>query len=394
MQPKPKYQGRKQSYLGQGINKEFIDKIKNIKFKQSYAGKELNIFVGKHNYPNLNIGFLGNENAEDVFDSPKKWAKNDFQISIITGMRSGLINSRFKAQVKTHNTKLLDKAQEVALSSSPVDVDIELNKEPKRILHLHKFSYPTGPSIDLKKISITSNPKIPKQVDYVVNDTDLKAVDALTSLYKKGIDEHYLTKILSTANLGLKSNRKIVPTRWSITAVDDSLGKELIKNVSNYPSCDYFCSFGGYLGNYYITMFLPGNFSYELFEIELDSGYYETDFETSFGRTSYAQNCVGGYYANRLAVLEKLKSMKRTGTILVIRFITDKYYQPLGVWVVREASRKSLNEKELKFSDKELMLKYVLALAKKYFNFNLTEILSKSKLLKDLTNQRKLGEFF
>ena len=390
---KARYTGRKQSYLGIGVNKELIDEIKNIKFKKSYAGEELNIFVGRHGYPNLNVGFLGNEQVEQIFDAPKEWAKKDFQIPLISGMRSSLINSRFKAQVKTHNTRLLDKAQEVALSNNPVDVDVELVKDPKKNLNLHKFSYPTGPAAELKKVTITSNPKIPKQVDYVVSDTDLKADKAIVSLYRKGFDEHYLTKILSTANLGLRSNRKLVPTRWSITATDDIIGKQLINDITKYPSCDYKVTFGGYLGNYYIIMFLPGPFAYELFEIEVDSGQYETDYETSFGRKDYAKNCVGGYYANRLAVLEKLKSIKRTGTIITIRFITDKYYQPLGVWVVREASRKSLNERELEFADKELMLKYVIGIAKKYFNHNLKEILAKSKLLRDVTLQRRLGEF-
>ncbi len=393
MKQTKRYSGRKQSYLGVGVNKDLINEIKNVKFKKDHSGDELNIFVGKHGYPNLNVGFIGNENVEKIFDSPKQWAKKDFQIPIISGMRSSLINSRFKAQVKTHNTRLLDKAQQVALSKSPVQVDIELNKNPRRTLNLHKFSYPTGPTAELKKVSITSNPKIPKQVDYVVNDTDLKSSNALINLYRKGFSENYLTKILSTANLGLRSNRKLVPTRWSITATDDTLGKQLIKDVSKHPSCDYFTTFGGYLGNFYITMFLPGPFAYELFEIEADSGHYMTDYETSFGRKTYATHCVGGYYANRLAVLEKLRSIKRTGTIVSIRFITDKYYQPLGVWVVREASRKSLEERRLNFADRDLMFKYVFGLAKKYFNYNLKEIFSRSNLLKSFIYQKRLDEF-
>jgi len=388
-----KYSGRKQSYLGVGITNEFINIIKDIKFKKEHTGQELNIFVGRSGYPRVNIGFIGNENINKVFDAPKAWAKNDFQIPIISGMRSSLINSRFKAQIKTHNTKLIDKAQEVALSSNPVDVDIELEKDPKRKLQLHKFSYPTGPAVELKKVTITSNAKIPKSIDSAFNDSDLKASNAIINLYRKGIDENYLTKILSVGTLGLKSNRKFVPTRWSITATDDTIGKQLIKDVSKNPSCDYFTTFGGYLGNFYITMFFPGPFSYELFEIEADTGFYETDYETSFGRKDYAKHCVGGYYANRLAILEKLKLIKRTGTILVIRFITDKYYQPLGVWVVREASRKSLSEKNFKFSDKDLMLKYVLSVAKKYFNYDLTEIFSKSVVLNKIISQKKLFDF-
>ncbi len=388
-----RYSGRKQSYLGAGVTKDFTDKIKNVKFKKEHAGQELNIFVGRYGYPRVNVGFIGNENIDKVFDAPKTWAKKDFQIPLITGMRSSLINSRFKTQIKTHNTKLLEKAREVSLSSTPVDVEIKLEKDPKRKIHLHKFSYPTGPAAELKNVTITSNPKVSQKVDYVVNDTDLKAAPALVNLYRKGFNEHYLTKIFSVGNLGVKTDRKLVPTRWSITATDNTIGKQLIKDVSKYPSCDFFCTFGGYLGNFYITLFFPGPFSYELFEIEADSGFYETDYETSFGRKSYASHCVGGYYANRLAILEKMKIMKRVGSVLSIRFITDTYYQPLGVWVVREASRKGLGERPLTFADKELMLKYALGVAKKYFNYDLREIFSKSKLLNSVTFQKRLGDF-
>ncbi len=388
-----RYSGRNQSYLGAGITKDFTDKIKNIKFKKEHAGQELNIFVGRYGYPRVNVGFIGNENVDKVFDAPKTWAKKDFQIPLITGMRSSLINSRFKTQIKTHNTKLLEKAREVSLSSTPVDVEIKLEKDPKRTIHLHKFSYPTGPAAELKNVTITSNPKVSQKVDYIVSDTDLKAAPALVNLYRKGFNEHYLTKIFSVGNLGIKADRKLVPTRWSITATDDTIGKQLIKDVSKHPSCDFFCTFGGYLGNFYITLFFPGPFSYELFEIEADSGFYETDYESSFGRKGYATNCVGGYYANRLAILEKMKTMKRVGSVLSIRFITDIYYQPLGVWVVREASRKGLGERPLTFADKELMLKYALGVAKKYFNYDLREIFSKSKLLNSVTFQKRLGDF-
>jgi len=389
----PLHPSKRISQMSAGVTRDLKDKILGAKFKKEHQGKELNVFVGRCGYPLVNVGFIGNENVEQIFDAPRTWAKKNFDIPTISGMRSTLINSRFQSKVKTFNNKLLDKAREVSISSAPVDVEIELTKDPKRALNLHKFSSPTGPACQLKKATITSNTKIAKQVDYVVSDTDLKAGPAIVDLYKKGFNEHFLTKVLSLGNIGMKYDRKIVPTRWSITATDDTIGKQLIKDINKYPSADYFCTFGGHLGNFYITLFFPGPFSYELFEIEKDSGAIWTDYETSFGRRTYASNCAGGYYANRLAILEKLKSIKRVANVLSIRFITDIYYQPLGVWVVREASRKSLNERLLSFPDKKLMLKYVLGLAKKYFNYNLTETFAKSNLLKSLTFQKRLGDF-
>jgi hypothetical protein len=81
----------------------------------------------------------------------------------------------------------------------------------------------------LKKAVLTSNPKINQHIEKAFSDTDLKAADALRILWKKGIDETALTRILSVGSLGVKVQRKLVPTRWSITATDDTLGKFLVE---------------------------------------------------------------------------------------------------------------------------------------------------------------------
>ena len=85
----------------------------------------------------------------------------------------------------------------------------------------------------LKKARITANTRVDSRIERVVNDTDLKSVNAILDLYKKGFQESMLNKILSVGNLGLQKYRKLVPTRWSITAVDDTVGKQLLKEVKD-----------------------------------------------------------------------------------------------------------------------------------------------------------------
>ena len=86
--------------------------------------------------------------------------------------------------------------------------------------------------------------------------------------------------------------------------------------------------------------------------------------------------------------LEKLRKMKRKGSVLVFRFITEEYNVPLGVWVVREATRKALKDKGLFFGDKELMLKYSNEFVKKKFGINLKDFLKESILLKERKTQK------
>ena len=107
----------------------------------------------------------------------------------------------------------------------------------------------------------------------------------------------------------------------------------------------------------------------------------------------YAFGTVGGYYTVRLAILEKLKELKRQASVLALRFITDEYTMPLGVWVTREATRKSMQSKPIEFSSKELMLEYARKLVKRKFSYNADYLLNASKLLKSIKQQTKLKKF-
>ena len=68
---------------------------------------------------------------------------------------------------------------------------------------------------------------------------------------------------------------------------------------------------------------------------------YSTDYEPYSGRKKYAENCAGGYYASRLAVLEKLNLLRKQGSCLCLRFITDDYAVPLGASVLKYTTTKT-----------------------------------------------------
>ena len=91
---------------------------------------------------------------------------------------------------------------------------------------------------------------------------------------------------------------------------------------------------------------------------------------------------------------QKLSQIKRQASVLIIRSITGEYAVPLGVWVVREGTRKALENKPIEFSSRELMLKYAQSLIKKKFGYDVSLILRKSIILNKLRNQMKLTKFF
>lgn len=365
----------------------------NLDAKKDYFGEAPNIFVGRAGYPKVNVGFL-NTKKYDEHDAPKTWAEKEYSIQNVIDKRTELINSTFKANVKGFNDKLLDMSQEVSQSQKAVDVEVNLTKIPKFDINFNQDIAPHGTNVNLAKIQITENVKIPRKIDKVVSDNELKSISAINYLRKHEFDEHALTKLLSVGNLGVKKDRKLVPTRWAITAVDDAMGKGAYKKLVDYPIFNnHMAYFGGHIGNFFCILIFPDVWGYELFEMHIKHQGYTTDVEGFDGRKSYAHETAGGYYASRLPILELFEKQKRQGTCVVLRFITDDYWAPLGVWVVREAVRKALQTKPLVFDSRELMIEYSKKLAKKKFQYNINTILSNSKLLKEKKEQKKLWEF-
>jgi len=371
-----------------------VKKELNEKASEDLFGAVPNVFVGQYGYPNINVGFLTAQDKNEKYDSPKTWVQDKFSIPEIVDARSSLVNSNFKANVKKFDDRLQNMSQELSLAIKPVDVEVNLTKKPEFKLNFGGDVIPYGPSVNLKKATVTENPKIPRKVESLVDDPYVGAASALTTLTKKGFDQHYLTKVFSVGNLGKKPQRKLVPTRWSITAVDDTIGKHELKTIKDYSMVnDYEIRIGEYFGNYFMVIFLPRVWSYELFEFYVPSGTfnYTTDYEYYAGRKNYVEQTAGGYYASRLPILNHLVKRKRQATVLVLRFVTTDYYVPLGVWVVREAVKKAMKQQPLTFQDLPLLLRYVENYTKKKFLVPITHIFKKSKILQAQSQQTLLS---
>jgi len=361
-------------------NKTISEKID---FKKEFFGTSPGVFIGHHNYPDLNIGILTPQfqtNKAREWDNPKMWSMK-YSISDVIEKRRTLVNCNNKK-----SESLIEKVQLVALSRKPVDVEVNLDKAPKLKESFDFINNPLGPSAKAEKLLLCEDVKIKRVVEKYYYDTDLKSADAVNNLYNKGLDENEITRMFSTGAFGVQKNRKLVPTRWSITAVDDTLGKELISSVKNYPIIDnYRVLNGNFYGNYYTIILLPDVWGYELFET-MNGDDYCHDCEDYNGRNEYAFNTAGGYYAARLAVLEYLNSVKKQARVIVLRQITNEYYCPLGVWVVKQATRKACSSVNC-FNSKSGMMTHLGIITP------LHELLRKSVLFENFNSQKRLSTY-
>ena len=394
------------------VIKKLVDtnfRIKNLANVSKFeSNSPPSVFIGsKLRYPLVNVGILSPLERDDnawIYDAEKYWAENNFSINDVIQIRESLLNSRFQSKVqdsKSNENKFVQIAKDIATASKPVDVEIELKKDLNFGRNDDRITTPHGMRAGLKKAKITSNVRIHRQVDKVIND-DIKASEGMQYLYKKGFDNYTLSKILSVGVLGLKTQKKLVPTRWSITATDDTLGKQIIERVKDYKWIeDYELFFGEFLGNQYLILLFPNVWNYELFELYMPKSSWNstdfmkasTDFESFFGRKNYASATSGGYYATRLPVLEYLESIKKQASVLAIRLETPSYWAGLGVWVVRESVKRSM-KKKMVFNSKNELIEGAKEISKIKYNFNPENIIKNSKMMNEVLAQRKLGDFF
>jgi hypothetical protein len=252
---------------------------------------------------------------------------------------------------------------------------------------------PIGPSAPLDIYRLENNPKVPKVIDRITSDTDLKAAPGILDLFQDGIRQEHITRLLSIGVLGQRNSRRLVPTQWSITAVDDIVGKELHKQVLRYPWINEFqVTFDKALGNTVIVLFLPSSWQFEGLECwlgGLNPPVY-TDHEWFKGRKDYASKIEGAYYATKLPVLEYLVDMRKQAGAMVFMEVDPQQWVPLGVWRFREIARRALQKKPSRFTTLEETLQYV----DQHLRSPIENWLKVSEVYKEFTTQTRLPDFF
>ncbi|WP_254765702.1 DNA repair protein NreA [Salinilacihabitans rarus] len=343
------------------------------KFDDALSGDSLvgstapSIFVGRSNYPDIPVGVLspvGDEGAAEEYVTDGNWYRRGYGIDDVLQRRTGLLNSNKRANVdapgiasrlapSVHDVwdGFVGVQREVAISDRPVDLEIGLDGKPDLGLDAGTdVATPRGPRATARDAELRENPHVPRPVRKTLEDDDWQAQGAMTYLYRRGFDVYEINSILSAGALGEAANRRLVPTRWSITAVDDTVGQYLRGRIRNEPSVDEVQVWANeYVGNRYWVILAPGSWEFELVEMKAPGSIWNPDPEGNVwmasasegyeGRSSYVEETAGAYYAARLGVLEYLESIGRQAKCLVLREVSDDYWAPVGVWQVRESVR-------------------------------------------------------
>lgn len=350
------------------------------------------VFVGRVGYPRVRIAPAAPPETGDtsVYDMPERWL--ELTLRDVLKMRLSLV--RGVTAVDVRRPEGLQELQLLAISQRPVDLELRFEKPPKVRVKLDAFAPPMGPAAPVEKLKLLGESKPLPPLEKAFYDTDFKAGEAILHLYESGVPVSVIQRALSVGALGTGKLRKLVPTRWSITAVDDTVSRHLVACVKRLKTLNYYLYFERrHYHNTFVAIIAPGSWSYEWIEAWFPHTTWnpgarvevEGDWEGYHGRSTYAS--LGGcYYAARLAAAEYLMKEKFQGVVILIREIYEGFFLPIGVWFVRENVRALFKSRPERFET----LGEVLERLGKATRLPLSVWFKKSTLLKTLIRQERL----
>jgi len=370
--------------------KEHLSKYGHL-FSSNYLSgtSPPSVFVGSYNYPKVGVGPMVPPIHGDtsLLDIPEKWIGKTLEE--IVNFRLNLIRGIQKIPVTETEGRYIENLQDVAMSSKPIDSDIEFHKNTIPVASIDSESAPFGPLGEIKKIKFSGSIS-EKSIEKVYYDKDLKAQDAVLNLYNSGIEISQIQKCFSIGMLGQK--RRLVPTRWSITATDDIISNSLVSEILDFDLIDSSRVFTfNHLGNSFSVILFPHRWLFEMEEAwytEQGRIGFGSDIEDARG-IDHPPKIAGAYFAAKLGVAEYLAANQIQAAVLVLREIRPEYAVPVGVWQIREGIREAMKQRPFIADSLDEGIDY----ACKPLSISKSEWLAKGDLLK-LIKQKSITEFF
>jgi len=354
------------------------------------------LFVGRFGYPKVSAGPLlsPEHGALELLDTPEQWVGRS--VEEVVGFRTGLVRGTFPLRVTDAErpSRMLEELQLLGLSEDTVASEATFRRPPRGHLALSDATPPFGPSAPLERVHLDVR-RVDRHLERLSSDVHASARVAVNELYDRGVRVSRIQRAFSVGTLGRRGRRKLVPTRWSITAVDDVIGKQNLERIRQFPELSEVEVYRlTALDNRWLIALLPGAFRYESIEAWYPNTLWNPspqeivmigDHEGFDGRTTYAS--IGGcYYAARLAVSELLLRRSRQAGVVVLREVHPGEILPLGVWNVREHVRAAM----LRPPDRLPSLSALNETIRSTFAIPLERWLRSSAVLHEARTQRRL----
>ncbi len=325
------------------------------------------IIIEAAKYPVLMAGVLASTEPSEwlsIHDHPESWS--GLNREAILRMRKQLYRFTVPIDARAMEPRsIVDTLQTIALSVSPVAIEIETSRLPSRKLSALGGQLPASPCVNVKSIDIISEPEI-SRVSKRITEQNIPAAEAAWKLldYEYTLDQ--VARLMSVGLLGMIDSRRLVPTRGAYKAVIDGyVSRSLIELTEKPLASSFRLGMSEIFGENFTVLAQPGEPQVDYLRIErtadgLDHG---TSIQGVKNLTTDSKTSVFSDHA-RFSAYSDLVKRKESAHLTIFHFSRNSNNSILGPWLVRAGVKAALESNQVELDTREnalMVLKSFLA---------------------------------
>ena len=314
------------------------------------------IVVEAAKYPIMMAGVLASTEPSEylsIFDHPESWMGLDREA--IISMRRHLyrftvpINAR--AMEPSHFVEVL---QTIALSVSPIAIEVEAANLPPRGLYQLGGQLPASSPVKISSLEMVSEPEI-SRVAKQITEQDIPASEAAWKLLDYDYSLDQVARLMSVGLLGRLDSRRFVPTRGAYKAIIDAyISRSLIELADKSVTTTFRIGMAEFHGENFTVLVQPGESKVDYFRIERSQQGFERDVSLE-GVKNVTLDSKTSVFADhaRFSAYEDLVKQKESAHVTIFHYARNNSSNVLGPWLVRAGVNAALESDQMILDTKE-----------------------------------------
>lgn len=314
------------------------------------------VIVEAVKYPILMAGVLASTEPSEwlsIFDHPEAWCGLDKEA--ILSMRRRLY--RFSVPIDTRAMEpsdIIETLQTIALSVSPVAIEVEISDLPPRKLNTTGGQLPTSSLVSTKALEILSEPEV-SRVAKRITEQDITVSDASWKLFDYDYTLDQVARFMSVGLLGKLDSRRLVPSRGAYKAIIDSYISRGIMELSDAQvATAYRLCVSEIYGENFVVLSQPGEPTVDYLRIERTENGFERGVSIQ-GVRNTASDSKTAVFADhaRFSVYSDLIRRNEAAHVTIFHFSRDKNNSVLGPWLARFGVKTALESQQIELDSRE-----------------------------------------
>jgi len=313
------------------------------------------LFIETAKYPILNAGILATPNASEwlsIYDHPDSW--RGLERDAIFNMRKNLL--RFVLPIdsrKVEPRRIVEALQTVALSASPVALNVQVDEVSHPELHSVGGHLPCGPLIKVSNIEIASEPEISK-VARRVTEMDSPACEAIWNLLNFDYTLDQIARLLAVGLLGPVGHRRMMPLRSAYkTTIDTIISRCIIELADCSQACESKIYMSTLFGDSFTVLSIPGEARVDYLRMEKRQGGLTctSSLEDLHSPSTDTMTSVHADNA-RFSTYFTMVAERQASHNIIFHFSRSARNNSLGPWITRAGVKEALLSTPVVMEDK------------------------------------------